>query len=172
MRYRMKQLFICFFLLFFSSALKAQLPGFPKSWEGNWKGSAIISSARGSQSVPVSLTIEPLDGSRWSWILYYNAPNQNPRRYELIQDDTGWKIDEKNGVVLPQQIIGERLTSGFSVEGSLLVCYYWLEGEVLNMEIHTVALHQNKTATTETGEPTAVSTHSVGTFQKAKLYRK
>lgn len=168
----MKQLLIYLFLLFFSSVLKAQTPDFPKSWAGNWKGDVIISSGRGKQSVPVSLTIEPLGASRWSWVLYYEAPNQSPRRYELLQDETGWKIDEKNGVVLPQQFIGDRLASGFSVEGSILICYYWLEGEVLNMEIHTVARTQNNTEASEANEPTTVSIHSVGTFQKAKLYRK
>lgn len=168
----MKQLLIYLFLLFFSCVLKAQIPDFPESWAGNWKGDVTISSSRGKQSVPVSLTIEPLATSRWSWVLYYEAPSQSQRRYELVQDETGWKIDEKNGVVLPQQFIGDRLSSGFSVEGSILICYYWLEDEVLNMEIHTVARNQNNTEVSESKEPTTVSIHSVGTFQKAKLYRK
>lgn len=172
MKYQIKQLSIYFSLLFFTSVLKAQISDFPKSWEGNWKGDVTISSARSNQSVPVSLTIEPLSVSRWSWTLYYEAPNQSPRRYELVQDEKGWKIDEKNGVVLPQQIIGGRLASGFCVEGSLLICYYWLEGEVLNMEIHTVSQEKNNTEVLETENSTEVSIHSVGTFQKAKLYRK
>lgn len=140
---------------------------FPKSWEGNWKGEVNIFSANGNQNVPMSLVIQPIDSGRWSWTLHYEAPNQSPRKYELIQDTSGWKIDEKNGVILPQQFLDNRMSSSFSVGGTLLISYYWLENDVLNMEIHAVSQEANIVS-----EDLGVSSHFIGSLQKAKLYRK
>ncbi|MBA5792450.1 MULTISPECIES: hypothetical protein [unclassified Flavobacterium] len=140
---------------------------FPKSWEGNWKGEVTIFSANGKQNVSMTLAIQPIDASRWSWTILYEAPNQSPRKYELIQDATGWKIDEKNGIILPQQFLGDRMTSSFSVGGSLLISYYWLENDVLNMEIHAVRQEADSMS-----EELGVGIHSMGALQQAKLYRK
>jgi hypothetical protein len=168
----MKQLYIIFILLLFSPFLIAQTADFPKSWEGNWKGEVTIFSSNGNHLVPVSLVIQPIDSVHWTWTLHYEAPNQSPRKYELVKDQSGWKIDEKNGVVLPQQLIGNRLASSFSVAGNLLICYYWLENDVLQMEIHAVAKEANSKTGADTEESFEVSNHFIGSLQKAKLYRK
>lgn len=146
----------------------AQASIFPKSWEGNWKGEVSIFSAGGKQNVPMSLVIQPIDSFRWSWTLHYEAPNQIPRKYELIQDTSGWKIDEKNGVILPQQLLGNRISSSFSVGGSLLITSYWLENDVLHMEIYAVA----QEAYTKSETEPEVSNHFIGSLQQARLYRK
>lgn len=168
----MKQLFILFILLSFSPLLMAQTTDFPKSWEGKWKGEVNIYSANGNHTVPMSLAIQPIDSARWSWTLHYEAPNQSPRSYELIKDTSGWKIDEKNGIILPQQFLGNRMVSSFSVAGSLITCYYWLEKDVLNMEIHAVAQEANSKTNTNTDEKFEVGSHFIGSFQQAKLYKK
>lgn len=155
-----------------SPLLMAQTSGFPKSWEGNWKGEVTILSANGDQKVPMSLIIQPIDSVCWSWILHYEAPNQSPRKYELVQDKSTWKIDEKNGIVLPQQFLGNRMASSFSVGGSLLICYYWLQDNVLNMEIHAVPQEANSKTGANTEETQEVGSHFIGSFQIAKLYRK
>lgn len=116
----------------------------------------------------MSLVIQPIDSFRWSWILHYEAPNQSPRKYELIQDASGWKIDEKNGVILLQQLLGNRISSSFSVGGSLLITSYWLENDVLHMEIHAVA----QEAYTKSETEPEVSSHFIGSLQQARLYRK
>ena len=87
----MNHLYLFVVLLFISSITKAQTADFPKSW----KGEVAIHSSNGNHKVPMSLMIQSLDSVRWSWTLHYEAPNQNPRKYELIQDKFGWKIDEK-----------------------------------------------------------------------------
>ncbi len=168
----MKQLFIVFNLLLCNALAIAQTSDFPKTWEGNWKGEVSIFSANGNHKIPMSLVILPIDSTRWSWTLHYKGPNQSPREYELIKEPSGWKIDEKNGIVLPQQFLGNRMTSSFSVGGNLLTCHYWLENDVLNMEIQSIT----QEATTKTGANTSeipeVGNHFIGSFQQAKLYRK
>lgn len=168
----MKQLLIFLIAIIFSPFSKAQTTDFPKSWEGDWRGEVSIFSAKATHQVPMSLVIQPIDSVSWSWTLHYEAPNQSPRKYELIQDKLGWKIDEKNGVILPQQFIGNRLASSFSVEGSLLICYYWLENDVLNMEIHAVVQEAKNITGANTEASHEVVSNFIGALQKAKLHRK
>jgi len=166
-KYKMKQIFIIAFLLF-DSILMAQIKDFPKSWEGNWKGEMKIFSNKDIHLVPVNLSILPIDKNRWSWKLHYLAANQMPREYELIETDSKWNIDEKNGIILPQQFIGNRMVSSFSINGTLIICYYWLDEEALNMEIHAVASDGNSIQNEESPE---IATHAFGSFQKAIFYK-
>ncbi|NGF76961.1 hypothetical protein G5B10_13820 [Fluviicola sp. SGL-29] len=168
----MKHLLTALILIAFSPLLTAQTTDFPTSWEGNWKGEVAIFSANGNHNVPMSLVIQPIDSVRWSWTLHYEAPHQSPRKYELIKGKSGWNIDEKNGIVLPQQFIGNRLASSFSVEGNLLICYYWLEGDVLYMELNAIALEPGSKTGTNAEEAIEVGNHLIGSLQQAKLHRK
>lgn len=168
----MKHIYTISILLLFSSVLMAQSKSFPKYWEGNWKGEVDIFSANGNHKIPMSLVIQPIDSARWSWILHYEAPNQTARKYELIQDRSDWKIDEKNGIILPQQFFGDRMANSFSVSGNLLTCYFWLDGDILNMEIHSVSQKPDGKTITNTEEKFEVENHFIGSFQQAKLFRK
>lgn len=168
----MKQLFIFLILLSFNTLSTAQTTDFPKSWEGNWKGEITISSTNGNHLIPISIDIQPIDSVRWTWTLHYQAPNQSPRKYELVKDKSGWKIDEKNGIILPQQFIGNRMASSFSVGGNLLTCYYWLESDMLNMEIHSVVQEASSKTGSNTEESPEVGNHLITSVQKAKLKRK
>lgn len=165
--------FVLFVVLSFN--LVAQQDTFPKSWEGNWKGNLKIFSAsqpnlEATQEIPMSLTIQPIDENRWSWIISYEAQGQEPRNYELQKDSlNNWKIDEKNGIVLQQAFVANRMVSSFSVMGSLLICYYWLEGETMHVEIHMIGSEGvSETGLNTTGAPT-VSEHRFGVLQKAVL---
>ncbi len=120
----------------------------------------------------MSLSIQPIDKSRWTWILHYEVEGQTPRNYELVRDSSEWKIDEKNGIILPQTMLGNRMASSFSVMGNLLTCYYWLENDALNMEIHMVKQEASGKTGLNTEESPEVSSHFIGAFQKAVLYRK
>lgn len=156
----------------------AQNDQFPNTWKGNWKGDLMIYSSRAegngpAQVISMELNIQPLEVNRWTWEITYNMENENTRAYELIKDSVSgqWVIDEKNGIKLPQTQVGGRIVSSFSVMGNLLICYYWLEKDVMNMEIHVTSTEaQNKTGL-GTEESPEVGNHFIGTFQKAVLYR-
>ena len=165
----MKQLYIFLTLLLCSTQLRAQADDFPRSWEGHWTGELQQLPAGTGHSIPVSLAIQPLDSVRWTWTLHYEAPGQEPRRYELVKSTAGWNIDEQNGVLLPQQFIGRRMACSFSVEDTWLLCYYWLEKEALHMEIHAVAQQDD---TGKKNKTPGVRTHFVSSLQQATLYRK
>lgn len=168
----MKHLFFFFFILGTFSFVSAQSYSFPKSWEGNWEGENTIYSAEITHVVPFSIEIRPINNERWTWILYYKAEGQKPRKYELVKDATGWMIDEKNGIVLPLSLMGNRFVSSFSVANNLIVCSYWLENNALNMEIYSMTQSSDKQTGLNTPESPEVGIHNLGQFQKAILYRK
>lgn len=167
----MKQLYTLLILLLLSPSSRAQAGSFPRSWEGNWKGELSSTTSGSSSRVPLSLHIQPIDSTRWTWTLQYEAPGQEPRAYQLVKSPAGWQIDEQNGIVLPLQPIGQRMASSFSVEDNWLLCYYWLENDALHMEIHAV-LRKNTTTGTPATQPPEVATHFVSTLQQATLHRK
>lgn len=157
----------------------SQENGFPESWEGNWKGDLMIYSSavtdqKAAQIVPMQLDIQPINENRWSWVITYDLDNENVRNYELVRDTSTnqWAIDENNGILLKQALIGNRLASCFSVMGNLLICYYWVENDALNMEIHITKMEAESSTGLGTEESPEVSNHFIGTFQKAVLFRK
>lgn len=168
----MKQLLIVLAFWVYRNSAISQITDFPQAWEGNWAGEIAIESSKTSDKIPMSLSIHPIEENRWTWVLHYQVEGQEPRNYELINDSSGWKIDEKNGIVLPQLMIGNRLASSFSVMGNLLMCYYWLEKDALNMEIHMVKQESATKTGLDTEESPEVSIHFIGAFQKAVLHRK
>lgn len=168
----MKQLLIVLIFGVYCNSAIAQITDFPQAWEGRWIGEIAIESSNASYKIPMSLFIQPIEENRWTWVLHYQTEGQETRNYELIKDSTGWNIDEKNGIVLQQQLIDNRLCSSFSVMGNLLICYYWLENNALNMEIHMVKQEASSKTGLNTEESPEVSIHLIGAFQKAVLHRK
>lgn len=173
----MKYLVLLFTVLSYCNIAISQSADFPKSWEGKWRGNLKIYSANVPdtfpvQVIPMSLTIQPITSNSWSWIISYEIPGQLPRNYELIKDSlSNWSIDEKNGIILNQRFAGNRMVSSFSVMGNLLTCYYWLEENAMNMEIHMTSSKEISTTGLDTAESPVVGVHRFGVFQSAKLYR-
>lgn len=171
------RIYLILFILLYRNIAISQEGNFPKSWEGIWKGEISIYSGASPgpdpvQIVPMSITIRSIDENRWSWVLSYEAPGQDSRNYELTKNNKGqWVIDEKNGIVLPQMFLGNRMAGSFSVMGSLLVSYYWIDGDALHFEIHSVTQSPVSKTGIDTEESPAVSNHFISAFQKAVLYR-
>ena len=124
------------------------------------------------QEIPMQLTILPLEKDKWSWIIDYKMQGQTPRQYELIQENNTWKIDEKNGIILPQTLLNNRLSSAFEVMGNLLLCTYWLESESLHMEIQIIQAQSTISTGFNNDISPLVNIHSLGVYQKAILYKK
>lgn len=166
----MKPLLITF--LFISSILSAQ--NFPKSYEGTWKGELNIynsSNENPSMRVPMQLIIQPKNDSVWSWEIHYLMDKPDIRRYELVHDlkDGLWKIDEKNGIVLPQTFLNGRMKSVFSLENTMLIASYWLENDQMNFEITVTKISPEKTTGLRNEESPEVGIHSVSSYHKAIL---
>lgn len=113
---------------------------FPKSWEGNWKGDLKIYNS-GSQNpstiIPMKLIVQQKNDSIWSWEIHYLTEKPDVRKYELVKNmkSNSWKIDEKNGIILPQTFMGNKMSSSFSFDKTLLIASYELENDQLHFEI-------------------------------------
>lgn len=100
---------------------------------GDHRGELVIETARGTQRVPMGLTVAPLDGSasggeRCRFVLRYGEGERAQRRdYELRLVDPGTgscEVDEQNGIVLPGWLRDGALWFAFTVQGHTNVAGY------------------------------------------------
>jgi hypothetical protein len=122
------------------SPLCGQEKAFPENWEGAWSGTLeIFHQNRLRQTVPMELSIRPVDSTRWEYLTVYNPSGKGVvKAYELISlDPTKGKyaIDERNGIVLDAQYQNGCLYSSFTVMGSYLQSRTCLLDSALHYEI-------------------------------------
>jgi len=161
-------------LFFLGMNVLAQTSDFPESWEGNWKGELTIYNSKSvepSMKIPMELEIQPKNDSVWKWEIRYMTEKPDVRSYELIKDAkaNSWKIDEKNGIILPQTFLENRMVSSFSLEKILLIASYWLENNRMNFEI----IITNSEPETSTGlgneDSPIVGNHKLNGYHRAVL---
>lgn len=147
---------------------------FPKSWEGKWRGELNIydsKSVKPVMNLQMELEIKPVTDSIWSWNIHYITEKPDLREYELRKTGNQWIIDEKNGIRLTQTLIGNRLSSSFSLGKTLLISSYWLENNQMNFEIVVTNLDPLSATGLGNEESPAVSNHPVNTYHRAVMQR-
>jgi hypothetical protein len=120
-------------VLFFQTILFAQnhsdKNSFPLSWLGTYKGKMVILSAeRGFiDTIDVEfLFLETEIKNRWTYkMTYKNKKSGNTvKDYELVKPDSlpksSYLLDEKDGILIQNTLIGNTLYSNFSVSGYLI----------------------------------------------------
>ncbi len=152
------------------------LSDFPRAWVGTWKGQLDIYGPKGKQtSLPMELHIkETTDSTRFGWTIVYAAEKRDERPYELVVVDrpTGhFQVDEKDSIVLDSYLMGNVLTSIFSVEGMLLLVKETFEAKSITMEIYFTSLKKAEKTGLETTEVEEVLNYPVQGRHFAKLTR-
>ena len=166
-------------ILFFTAVMHmGYAQEFPKSWEGKWKGTLNIYSAETLppvKSLEMELDIQPVNDTVWNWTIHYLPAAAQPdlRKYELHASSgpSKWTIDEKNGIVLDQTFIGNRLTSSFSFDKTLLITSYWVEHNLMHFEITVTQLNPASTTGLQNEASPAIGNHPVNSYQHAVLYK-
>lgn len=138
---------------------------FPHDWIGKWEGILKIYSSRGlEQHVPMRLDILPTAvTNRYTWTITYDTL---PRHYELVVRDSvngSYSLDEKNGIDIMCNLLGNHFVSRFSVTGTMLDCEY----ELMNLEemrFRIAAADEDRHFTTGNIEHHADSIPEVGVF--------
>lgn len=150
---------------------------FPTDWTGVWGGELNIYTPKGLvQQVPMTLSVLPLDNGHYSWTIQYGLDSTGLRPYTLEPVDTSlgrWQVNENNGIILREQLLGGKIFSVFSVEGTLLVSMVELVGDELLYEIIAGPLkpaYQSPTPPVPENMPT-VDVYGVNTRQFARLRR-
>lgn len=143
---------------------------FPDDWTGKWDGMLKIYSPRGlEKNISMQLNILPTDSSnRFTWTIIYDSI---PRNYELVIRDTAiqaYSLDEKNGIDIMCNLLGNHFISRFSVQGTLLDCDY----ELLNrdeMRFKISAGDEERHFTTGNIDHVSDSVPEVGVFKITNL---
>ncbi|MEN9549119.1 MAG: hypothetical protein RIR12_1710 [Bacteroidota bacterium] len=163
-----------FFLLFFAKPIIGQVKGFPNAWKGCWKGElAWYKTGHAKpQKVAMQLCITPADSAKWNWQLIYGNEKKDNRPYELYKKDTAgihWVIDEKNGIVLDQFWVGNKLSGAFTVMNSTIFNTYWLEKGQLHVSFYSISTSAIHATGLGTEESPTVNSYKVNSYQKAIL---
>lgn len=165
-------------LLFLCCIMALSAAGqFPQSWVGNWKGEMhwFKNGAKEPQKVPMQLRIGEGDSSgTYHWQILYGEAGADNRPYLLkaVNAAAGhWVIDERNGIILDQYWLANRLCGAFTVQNSSILNSYWLEGEQLHVEFYSLSAKPVRSSGEGTEESPKVDSYRAGSYQKAVLHR-
>lgn len=168
-------LLCCFFFAVVSA--DAQQTGI-QAFVGRWEGTLHWYKAgeQQPQKVKMQLLIQPIDSiDGYTWQLVYGEQQQDNRPYLLKPVDTArgrWQVDERNGIVIDQYLVGNRLTSAFTVQSTTIVDSYSREGDSLVAEFYSFTAKPVSTTGAGTDESPLVSSYGAKGYQKAVLFRK
>lgn len=172
----MKWIFLLFACTLYVCSI-AQTAPFPKNWTGNWKGELqwYKTGTGAAQKVPMTLRIHPTDNvGTYTWQLIYGSAAQDNRPYLLIPADTTgthWIIDEKNGILLDQYWVGNKLCGAFTVMGKTIINSYRVENDKMIIEFYSIGSEPIATTGDGTDEIPRVDSYHVGGYQQAVLKR-
>lgn len=155
----------------------ARAQSFPQSFVGHWKGTLewYQSGKKDPQKVTMQLIIRPADtAGQYTWQLIYGDQGQDNRPYVLKAVDSAkghWVVDERNGILLDEFNVGNKLHCAFTVQNTTIINSYWLEGEKMMVEFYSLGAKPVRTSGNGTEESPKVDSYSVKGFQKAVLLR-
>jgi hypothetical protein len=117
---------------------------FPTSWLGTYQGKMLIynNSNKTPDSVDVVFEFLPTDKpNTWIHRMTYNSPKYNTivKDYLLVKPDSALQntfyLDEKDGIVIQETLLGNTLFSNFSVAGTNIFTTLSLHGEQLIFQV-------------------------------------
>jgi hypothetical protein len=172
----MRVSFLVLLLLVTRSVSFAQ-SAFPENWTGNWKGELqwYKTGETEPQKVNMELRIQKGDSAgNYTWHIIYGSAAEDSRPYLLKAKDAAkghWVIDELNGIVLDQFLVGNKFCGAFTVQNSTIVNNYWVEDDKLMIEFYSLGAKPLVTTGLGTEESPKVDSYRVGGYQKAILSR-
>jgi len=154
---------------------------FPEDWKGHWEGDLEIWSVDSVlQNVRMQLIIEGEE--KVSWNIVYGEDELDNRKYFLraVNAQAGhYIIDEMDGIELDCYVKGNKLISGFDVQGSFLSITEELTNEGLLYEVVVYdAKNFNYTSQTSTDSLASINPDDLikcyknVSYQKALLKKK
>lgn len=149
-----------------------QAPGFPQSHLGTWKGTLHMEPS--GMEIPMSLRLGPAvsGDSVFECVMTYSGPKgEDIRAYNLLVDDKSqglFRVDEKNSILLNERLMGNKLISVFTVEGSSLVVTLELHPQEIIFEVFSWPADQPKTSGGQQDVP-IVHAYVPNAYQRAVL---
>jgi hypothetical protein len=113
----------------------------PEEWNGVWKGMTVNVTADGKrEEIPMELRVAPAAGGNvktWK-ILYGKNAEQTTRPYEIMPvsgEPNRFVVDEKNGLFIDNQLVGNKLYSQFMVTTNLVTTRFEIKGDEISVEL-------------------------------------
>lgn len=123
------------------SAMNSVEQGLPADWNGVWKGMTVnITSDGKREEIPMQLHVQPVpESNARTWkILYGKNAEQTTRPYEIMPvsgEPNRFVVDEKNGLFLDNQLVGNVLYSQFMVTTNLVTTRFEIKGDEIKVEM-------------------------------------
>lgn len=154
------RIFLVLLFVGFASMARAQV-NFPDAYLGTWKG--VLRMEPAGAEVPMTLRLGPAisKDSVYEYVLTYHGKTEDVRRYELHVTDKRrgfFSVDEKNSIVLNERLIGNKLISIFTVEGSALLITLELKENEIVFEVVSWPANDPKTSGAKTTYPRYTTT--------------
>lgn len=172
---KMKNTFVLLILaLLCQTELYSQQVRFPDDYLGLWKGTLLIQPS--GSTVNMSLQIGPaISGdSVYAYTLtYHGSKGDDVRAYEIrvLDQQRGlYEVDEKNSIRLPETLLGNKLISLFSVDGSSLLISLELHADEIIFEVYAWPEKASQTGGGNDDTP-EVKTYMANGYQRAVLKR-
>ena len=161
---------------FFISVIRlfSQAP-FPNDFIGHWQGDLLWyqTGKREPKKVKMQLIIKPTDTAGvFTWQIIYGEKGEDNRPYLLKPVDTAkghWQVDERNGIILDQYLVGNRFTSAFTVQTTTIVDSYWRDGRNLVAEFYSLTAKPVATTGEGTDQSPKVDSYATRGYQRAVL---
>jgi hypothetical protein len=158
----------------------AHILSFPNDWYGHWKGK--LSWQKANTDTPIiftmNLIIKPTEQPNVvSWQIQYGDSLKDVRPYTCSLVDSAkkhWLIDEHNGILIDQFVIGNNAFSSFTVQGTCINNNYQLQPnggmrvEFISSNTKPVRISGENTAEVPTVESFIIKSFQVGTLYKIK----
>jgi len=176
----MKPFFLLFCLLllnFVPTFSQESIPiNFPDDYFGIYTGTLEISNKNGNQTYPMEFHLQPTDSiGKYEYKLVYGAGDTRQERpYNLIAKDTAsgsYIVDENNGIILHDKVIGNRMYALFEVGGNLLTTFITFEKDHMIFEIAVTNTAEKQLSYTNDEEKTEVISYPITTVQRAVLQK-
>lgn len=132
------------------------------AWLGVWKGKAqSISPAGINVTFDMQIEIKLLnDPSRYEWKTVFSGPQGDVvKAYELIPQTkiNHFVIDEKNSIFIDATLLGDTLSSHFTVQDQTIWCQYHLAEEqretYLTFDLYSASTSNEKSSGVKDGIP-------------------
>jgi hypothetical protein len=168
---------VSYFLLSLLISCVAHAQQFPTDFIGSWKGEIdwYQQGKKEPKKVSMQLRIQATDtAGQYTWQIIYGDKETDNRPYVLKSVDTAkghWAVDERNGIVLDQYWIGNKLSGVFSVSGSTIFNSYWLEKGQLHVEFVSLPVKPLARTGVGTDDSPFVDSYPIKSFQHGVLKR-
>ena len=149
---------------------------FPDDFFGIYTGKLDISSKNGKQAIDMEFHLRPTDstGRHEYKLVYIVNGDRQERDYTLIEQDKAageYIVDENNGIILDDKVVGNRMYALFEVNGTLLTTFITFGADHMVFEIVAANIKDKRITYPDEDPTTEVISYPVSTVQRAILQK-